>query len=410
MVPVEAWPVTVAAFYKKWCQFKLENAYVDFTDLIESALRTVDALPGCRVLFCDEAQDMSKLEFALVRKWGARCDEFIIVGDPDQNLYEWRGSDPDAFYATEAASERILEQSYRVPKAVHKTAVTWVSQITDRKEATYHATASDGAVERRNHIYKNPDGLIDELVGRTADGSTAMVLASCTYMVAPLAARMRELGIPFHNPYRTGFHPWNPLRSAHRLLAFLRPDASVWGSEARMWTWGDVDDWSSVLQADKCFVRGFKNSVKSYQGIDRFGESDADSIAPLPKIMAGMKDDSVREAVMDMDFEWWATNLLHTNRKQAQFALTVARRHGGARLLEPPRIIVGTIHSVKGGEADHVYLFPDLSGAGYYGSWKVPGRNRNSVVRQFYVGMTRAEKTLTLLEPSSEMAVSWLAD
>ena len=33
-------------------------------------------------------------------------------------------------------------------------------------------------------------------------------------------------------------------------------------------------------------------------------------------------------------------------------------------LLDTPEIIIGTGHSVKGGEADVVYIFPDLSASG----------------------------------------------
>lgn len=87
-------------------------------------------------------------------------------------------------------------------------------------------------------------------------------------------------------------------------------------------------------------------------------------------------------------------------------ALTVARK-SAAELLKQPRVIVGTVHSVKGGEADCVYLFPDMSPAGYaqWGS----GRSMasGSVYRLFYVGMTRARETLVLCAPASQRAVEW---
>ena len=62
-------------------------------------------------------------------------------------------------------------------------------------------------------------------------------------------------------------------------------------------------------------------------------------------------------------------------------------------MLDTPRVVVGTIHSVKGGQADVVYLFPDLSQAAdaQYGRG---GVDRDSVVRLFYVGATRAYEQL----------------
>jgi len=66
-----------------------------------------------------------------------------------------------------------------------------------------------------------------------------------------------------------------------------------------------------------------------------------------------------------------------------------------------PRVTIGTIHSVKGGEADHVYVFPDMSPAGMDNS------STDSIVRMFYVAMTRAKKTLHLCRPSGGLCVYW---
>jgi superfamily I DNA/RNA helicase len=66
--------------------------------------------------------------------------------------------------------------------------------------------------------------------------------------------------------------------------------------------------------------------------------------------------------------------------------------------------VVGTIHSVKGGQADVVYLFPDLSKAGD-AQYHQHGPARDSVIRVFYVGATRARETLYICSGESAMAV-----
>lgn len=407
MVPEESWPGSVRRFAKRWNEFKLESNRLDFTDLIEGALESVACIPGCRVLFVDEAQDMSKLEFSLARKWGSNADELVIVGDPDQNLYEWRGSDPDAFYANDATSEHVLAQSYRVPQAPHRAARLWIKQIPDRKDAAYDPTDREGRCERGTYSWKDPAGLLEAVAQREG---TVMILATCGYMLNPTITLLRARGIPFHNPYRLTHGAWNPLNGSRRLLAFLRPDKQVHGDDTRLWTWGDLKKWSEVLVADGTFVRGFKTKVDvRCSPRDRFGDSEEDRLCDLEWLLSMCKDDSVRDAVGNMDIGWWESRLRHNDLKSQQFSLTVARRHGAARLLEPPRIIVGTIHSVKGGESDHVYLFPDLSPVGYYGGWKRPGASKSAVVRQIYVGMTRCRESLTLCEPSSELSVEWLA-
>jgi superfamily I DNA/RNA helicase len=67
-------------------------------------------------------------------------------------------------------------------------------------------------------------------------------------------------------------------------------------------------------------------------------------------------------------------------------------------------VTVGTIHSVEGGEADVVFLFPDLSPAGD-AAYQRSGPQRHSVIRLFYVGMTRALHTLYICRRASSMAV-----
>src|SRR5690606_30757694 len=98
------------------------------------------------------------------------------------------------------------------------------------------------------------------------------------------------------------------------------------------------------------------------------------------------------------------SRLLSARRSTMTFALDVLQRGGPEALKRPPNVIVGTIHSVKGGEADVVYLSPDLSPQGFD---QYESSRCDQVIRQFYVGMTRARHTLVLCGPHSPMAIDW---
>ena len=52
-----------------------------------------------------------------------------------------------------------------------------------------------------------------------------------------------------------------------------------------------------------------------------------------------------------------------------------------------------------------VYLFPDLSQAGD-AQYHRTGAPRDAVIRQFYVGITRARETLYICQSGSSAAVS----
>lgn len=101
---------------------------------------------------------------------------------------------------------------------------------------------------------------------------------------------------------------------------------------------------------------------------------------------------------------WWSRRIAPEFHGRVQFPLVVARAGGSQALEEAPRVMVGTIHSVKGGQADVVFLFPDLSAAGD-AAYQRHGADRDSVIRLFYVGMTRARHTLYICQRESSMAV-----
>ena len=95
---------------------------------------------------------------------------------------------------------------------------------------------------------------------------------------------------------------------------------------------------------------------------------------------------------------WWRRLVIADVRSRVQFPADVAAACGPRALIDPPKVVVGTIHSVKGGQADVVYLFPDLSQAGD-AQYQRDGAPRDSVIRTFYVGITRARETLYICQP-----------
>ena len=54
---------------------------------------------------------------------------------------------------------------------------------------------------------------------------------------------------------------------------------------------------------------------------------------------------------------WWRSRVNGAMQNRIQFPTDIASVRGSQALLDRPQVIVGTIHSVKGGEADVVVLF-----------------------------------------------------
>ena len=69
-----------------------------------------------------------------------------------------------------------------------------------------------------------------------------------------------------------------------------------------------------------------------------------------------------------------------------------------------PRINLSTIHGSKGGEADNIVLFTDLSPAAVKASEATP----DDLHRVFYVGVTRTKQNLYLVEPEDMNRSYWI--
>ncbi len=401
--PRARWLNTVIDFATRYEAWKAERDYADFTDLIEWGLKELPNPPGgCTVGFYDEAQDFSLLEAQLIQQWGSQQQYYIMVGDDDQLLYSWRGASAEPLLREfDPHYDRVLAQSYRVPRAVHACAEEWIARVSQRQPKAYAPRDAEGAVTYLTRAtWRNVEPLVAALEDRLDAGGSVMLLSSCGYLLTPVLAALKRRGVPYHNPYRRTRGDWNPLTPAkglstrERVLAYLRPDNALWGGQARLWTLTDLAQWTPLIKAEGNLRRGARTALEKAQGAAELTYDE----------LHAYFTEAALDHVWDNDLDWLIQQATPEKARSLQYALAIAGRNGAASLKEEPRLTVGTIHSVKGGEADHVFLLPDLSPAGRE-AWAAGGESRDSVVRQFYVGITRARETLTLCGSRSAGAV-----
>jgi len=229
-----------------------------------------------------------------------------------------------------------------------------------------------------------------------------MLLGSCAYMLQSIITVLRKEAIPFHNPYRKSNGFWNPLRTnsrksaANRIRALLVAHAGF-GAGYHMWRGSELALWTEWLPEHVLMDRG-RELIATLPPMKELTRETLEAVFredALTAILAALRAGSPIVLL-----NWWRGRLATEFRKRIQFPADVAMRRGGQALVDTPRVTVGTIHSVKGGEADVVYLFPDLSPAGE-AQYRLGGPARDSVIRQFYVGVTRARETLYLCSPES---------
>ncbi len=391
MLPEGEWLPGTVEFAGAWELFKEKHDAVDFTDMIAIPYRDCPVAPGNPTVgIFDECQDMSRLEWALVRRWATAMDHVVVAGDDDQCLYEWRGASVDAFIGPEIDSDhtRVLHQSYRVPKLVHEVAVKWIEQAHRRAPKEYLARNSEGCVVSTGASFKQAEDLVQQLYDYSQEGKSVAVLASCSYFLNSIMAVLRQEGIPFHNPWRRRRGDWNPLYAGRgvslraRFLAWLGPYLRADGTS---WTIEEAKLWVPLVKTEGVLKRGAKTAIARAEGMTFEQWRDWFELEAATAADAG-------------DVGWLISHAVPAKLRGLDYLGRITRRG----LIEAdPKVIVSTIHASKGREADVVFVLPDLSRAGYE-TWY---EDEDQIRRLFYVAMTRARETLVLCEPGSRMAV-----
>jgi DNA helicase II / ATP-dependent DNA helicase PcrA len=404
-LPLETMPKNTIAWVKKWESWKHGNQMIDFTDMISITLSMGNPFPGDPTVgIYDEVQDFDALQMRLLRHWSQFQNHIILAGDADQTLYSFAGASPEAFLNPPLLPQfkRVLRQSWRLPKKVHELSQRWIKKIKNREPQDFLPREEEGHTAMLRGAYNAPDEIVD-LAGRLAsDGKSVMILASSGYLLNQTKVKLKEAGLPYWNPYRPARGDWNPMGSfkrmaagristRERILSFLNNVAGDY------WRVEDLARWIELIKIRGVLKKGAKDRI-TWLLEDREGFLGGNEA----EFYAEIFEEFALERAMRRDVAWLQSALLSTKRNAATYPLTVYKKHGRQALEDKPRITIGTVHSVKGGEAAAVILYPDLSRAAMMEYQKDP----DSVIRTFYVGMTRARESLYICRNGSNMAVN----
>jgi len=113
---------------------------LDFDDLVNFTLFILDRFPDARdwwqnelnYIMVDEAQDCNTDDWNLIEKLAAGHRNLFIVGDPDQCIYEWRGSRPAKFVEFAADKDIVLDENYRSTPKILDIANSIISNNKNR--------------------------------------------------------------------------------------------------------------------------------------------------------------------------------------------------------------------------------------------------------------------------------------
>tara|TARA_R110001583_G_scaffold124638_2_gene276110 strand:+ start:20887 stop:22368 length:1482 start_codon:yes stop_codon:yes gene_type:complete len=313
--------------------FKLK----DFTDMIEEFISS-QLCPSFDVIFIDEAQDLSPIQWEMYNILKKNCKHIILAGDDDQAIYGWAGADVKRFQS-EPAKEIVLPKSYRVPIEVQHVAYTIISQIETRIPKEWKPRDSKGHCEE---VYS-----LDEV---DLTKGNWLVLARTNYRLIKLKPYLLERGIYFEYKNRKSF--------SAKLYKAIQ-DFTRWTSGNPL-TPAEIKDIFDYTGHEFNFDEG-----KVYDCSD-FGIDEMDT--------------------------WY--EIFNSDPEQILYIRQMLSNK--EKLSQDARVKLSTIHSAKGGEADNVLLILDNTDKIREGIEKSPEK-ADEEHRVWYVGVTRTKQNLYIM-------------
>ena len=317
----------------------------DFTDMIEK-FNVAKMCPKYDVVFVDEAQDLSPIQWKMVDILRENSKYVILAGDDDQAIYGWAGADVLKFIATQAKKDIILPQSHRVPRSVQNIADKILNRIPDdrRVKKNWKARDEEGLV---NHITSIEDAPLHK--------GDWLVLARTNDRLEKLKPILKDMGIYFQFKGRKSFKA-TLFRS---VLNYTR------------WQKGELLSLSEVKDILECTDMDLKlTEEKMYD---------------------------LTDLTYDKTIHWF--DVFTVDPEECLYIREMLSY--GEKLSKGARVQLSTIHSAKGGQATNVLLILDNTKTIREAQEKSQDKY-DEEQRVWYVGVTRTKQNLYIMTAKRE--------
>ena len=333
--------------------YKEQTGMIEYSDMIKQFVKK-DKCPPLDVVFLDEAQDLSPLQWDMFFYIESKCKRSYIAGDDDQTIYSFQGADADIFINLKGTLDPRT-QSRRVPRAVLKKALTILPHLSKRREKIWLPRDAEG------NVYENC--LLDNIDFTQGNW---MVLTITNEMMRPVVEHLNYLNIRFNCKFNDLLP--NPLLRAYRVWIRLNQGATVSGEEAQ-----------SVYEYLSYDMKHTKWGFTGGKSLEAINSVDLDELMLNHGLL--------------ISGSWEQLNIKEESKLYIKKLLDL-----GEDLFKDARIKISTMHGVKGEQCDNVVVFTDLTRKIYEEALK----NADPLHRTFFVGLTRTKENLYIMQPTEE--------
>ena len=195
----------------RYIQYQQKSFSLDFDDLILFTLYILKNFKKARevwsnqfnYIMVDETQDCNKHDWELVEILAEKHGNLFVVGDPDQAIYEWRGSLPKYFVNFECDKDIILNQNYRSTPNVLDAANSVIKHNTMRIKKNLVTKIQKGNMPIYHHTWTE-DGeggyiaeQIDKLTKDAKNYEDVAILYRASYQSRFIEQALMKKKIPY---------------------------------------------------------------------------------------------------------------------------------------------------------------------------------------------------------------------
>lgn len=333
--------------------YKKANDLYDFTDMLELFLAR-KLSPEFDIVFIDEVQDLSPIQWQMVHQIEERSKHVVIAGDDDQAIYRWAGADVEYFIRMDGTTE-VLGQSYRMPGLHHAMSQRLITSVHQRRQKEFRPRPENGDIVWHRHS--------EEV---NLDNGDWLLLARTRKLAKQLESEVRQRGMLYS--FNLSESVDSKAMDAIKLWEMLRRGEGIAARDVRL------------IYRQMLLNKQVKRGHKTLPDVPEDRVLTIDDLTANHGLLTTAPWDEALEVIPNMD--------------KVYFKACMRR---GEDLSRTPRIRISTIHSAKGAEATNVLLVTDFP-------QKMTGSVRDvhdmdDEKRVFYVGLTRAKKELHLVHP-----------
>jgi DNA helicase-2/ATP-dependent DNA helicase PcrA len=432
-------------------QLRINNA-LDFDDIIMKVVELFKKHPEIlefyqnkfRYLCVDEYQDTNHAQYVLIRQLANKYKNLMVIGDSDQSIYSWRGANMQNILDFEKdfrdCKVILLEQNYRSTKKILEAAHNVIIKNQKRKEKKLWTDNNEGEDIWIYEAYnEREEGIhvvnqISKILAKyeSPDYGDFAILYRTNAQSRVLEEVLLKYGIPYRIVGGIKFYERKEIKDIMSYLKLLlNPDDSI--SLLRI-----INVPSRKLGAATILkVTNFasQKGISAYRALERVWEieelsdskkKDLEAFVKVLSKLVGMAQTEVASSIIKYVVEetGYKDMLQEENTVEAESRLeniselvSVASKYdsleGGTSLtvfLEEVALIsdadqvdentssvtLMTLHAAKGLEFPHVFMVGMEEGVFPSSRSMLDPEQMEEERRLMYVGVTRAEESLTM--------------